>query len=188
MKEKVYIKNMVCDRCIMAVEQVFNKLNLPVISIELGEVEIPKMLSGSEKQDLKRALEQIGFELLEDKRERLVGQVKSIVIDLIHKDQKLLKINLSDYLAEKTGVDYSYLSKLFSELEQQTIEKYVINQKVEKVKELLSYNEQTLSEIADALHYSSVAHLSAQFKKVTSLTPSQYKSNQEKMRKPLDEI
>lgn len=179
---------MVCDRCIMAVKSELDKLDIAVESIVLGEAQLRDSLNPEIKEQLRGNLKKIGFELITDKRHQLTEKVKNIIIELIHHKHTYLNINLSDYISEQIGLDYSYISKLFSETEQITIEKFVIAQKIERVKELISYNELTLSEIADHLHYSSIAHLSGQFKKITGMTPSEYKNQGLKDRKPLNEI
>lgn len=169
---------MVCDRCKMAVETVFDKLELNPINVILGEVELKEeSLSDSKYQEMKEALESLGFELLEDKKKTIVAQIKAAIVGLVHYTKEPLKINLSEYLSSKLGTDYAWLSGIFSGEENNTIEHYYIQQKIEKAKELLSYGELTLSEIAYQLNYSSVAHLSAQFKKETGITPSQFKQN-----------
>lgn len=188
MGEVVQIKNMVCDRCITAVQNEFEKLNIPTKSVVLGEVVTLDSISKETKNQLKANLENIGFELLEDKKHQLIERVKNIIIELIHHKHTQLNINLSDYIGDQIGMDYSSISKQFSESEHTTIEKFVIAQKIERVKELISYNELTMSEIADHLHYSSVAHLSGQFKKITGITPSEYKNAVLKDRKPLNEV
>ncbi len=188
MAEVISIKNMVCNRCITAVESELDKLNIKAKSVSLGEVVLVDFLDKSIKNELKDNLEKIGFELLEDKKLQLNERVKNVIIDLIHHKHTQLNINLSDYISEQIGTDYSIISKQFSELEGTTIEKFVIAQKIERVKELISYNELTLSEISDQLHYSSVAHLSGQFKKITGITPSDYKKQDLKERKPLNEV
>ncbi|TCC93817.1 AraC family transcriptional regulator [Pedobacter frigiditerrae] len=186
---RLYIKNMVCDRCKMVVKAELEKLGFNPISIQLGEVKIEQEnISEEEKNGLKLALDRFGFELLTEKKQQLVEQVKTVIIELVHYSKEILKLNLSDYLSEKLGIEYANLSAAFSEHESQTIEKYFIAQKIEKVKELLAYGEKSLSEIAYDLNYSSVAHLSTQFKKVTGLTPSAYKSNKKLERKTLNEV
>lgn len=185
---KIYIKNMVCLRCIMAVKAELSKLNIDALSVELGEVTLAQDLGADKKRILSEALHALGFALIDDKRSRLIEQVKTLIIQLIFESDNRLKTNLSDYLADQTHHDYRYISNLFSEVAGTSIEKYYIAQKIERVKELLVYDELRLNEIADHLNYSSVAHLSAQFKKVTGLTPSYYKHIKEKKRKPLDEI
>lgn len=188
MSEVLHIKNMVCDRCITAVRLELEKLHIATESIVLGEVELSLPLETQLKLKLKDNLELIGFELLEDKKNQLVEKVKNIIVDLIHHRSKNLTINLSDYISQEMKMDYSIISKQFSVSEKTTIEKFVIAQKIERVKELISYNELSLSEIADLLYYSSVAHLSAQFKKITGVTTSQYKEENRKDRKSLSDI
>lgn len=154
----------------------------------LGEVELDREINNAEKETINNHLQTFGFELIDDKKSRLIGQIKSLIIDLVHHQNSELKANLSDLLSGKLQHDYTYLSNLFSEVEGTTIEKYFIAQKIEKVKELLVYDELSLSEIAFQLNYSSVAHLSNQFKKVTGLTPSHFKNIIIDKRKPLDEV
>ena len=185
---KLYIKNMVCNRCIMVVEQELTKLGFRPKSVFLGEVELERDLSEREKQTINNRLHSFGFELIDDRKSQLIGQIKSAIIELVHYQDDNLKTNLSDFLSDKLHHDYSYLSTLFSEVEGTTIEKYFIAQKIEKVKELLVYDELSISEIAFRMNYSSVAHLSNQFKKVTGLTPSHFKSIKTNRRKPLDEV
>lgn len=180
---KLYIKNMVCDRCKLVVRQTLEDLGMTPERVELGEVEVNGDVPDWSR--LQQRLEQLGFELLEDKRKQLVTQIKRLVLAYINQPARQ---NLSDYLAEQLNREYSALSKLFSESEQQTIEQYVIRLKIEKAKELLSYRERNLSEIADELGYSSVAHLSNQFKKVTGVTPSQFRSSEDVSRQSLDQI
>ena len=179
---------MVCNRCIMVVGEQLTKLGINPVSVELGQVTLQERPGTDEKEKIREVLESLGFELIDDKRTRLVEQIKNAIIELIHKDNNLLKVNLSDYLTDKLHYEYSSLSNLFSELENTTIEHYFIAQKIERVKELLVYDELSLKEIADLLNYSSIAHLSAQFKKVTGLTPSHFKQIKENKRKPLDQV
>lgn len=186
--KKLYIKNMVCNRCIMAVKTLLDKLEIATQSIKLGEVTLEKAIDKKKKEQLSNELETIGFHLIDDKKNRLMEQIKTLVIELVHYNGNNLKVNLSDYISEKLHHDYNYVSKLFSEVEGTTIEKYFITQKIERVKELLVYDELTLNEIADQLNYSSTAHLSTQFKKVTGFTPSYFKNLKENKRKPLDEV
>lgn len=185
---KIYIKNMVCNRCIMVVEGILQQLGIETVSVTLGEAVLAAEPDKTTLEKLKEALQAVGFELIDDRRSRLIEQIKNVVIELVHHSDHTLKTNLSDYIAERTHHDYGYVSNLFSEIENTTIEKYFIAQKIERVKELLVYDEMNLNEIADAMGYSSVAHLSAQFKKVTGLTPSHYKQIGERKRKPLDEV
>lgn len=185
---KVYIKNMVCNRCIMVVKNELEKLGFHPVNLTLGEVELDKKVSDNEKSTINHHLQTFGFELIDDKKSRLIGHIKSLIIELVHHQNSELKNNLSNFLSNKLHHDYTYLSNLFSEVEGTTIEKYFIAQKIEKVKELLVYDELTLSEIAFQLNYSSIAHLSNQFKKVTGLTPSHFKNIKAGKRKPLDEV
>ncbi|ESU27005.1 AraC family transcriptional regulator [Flavobacterium limnosediminis JC2902] len=185
---KVYIKNMVCHRCILAVETILNNLNLDYKSVTLGEIEFQHPLTADTREKMAQQLETIGFELIDDKKHQLIERIKNYIVQFIHHDKELLKINLSDFLANELGYEYNYLSNLFSEVEGTTIEKYVILQKIEKVKELIVYDELSLKEIANQLGYSSVAYLSNQFKKVTGLTPSHFKSIGQQKRIPLDHL
>lgn len=184
----VFIKNMVCNRCISVVQQEMDRMGFVVKNIKLGEVELETDLSISEKESLGTALVALGFELIDDKKSRIIERIKNVIIELVHYQDNEAKTNLSEILSDKLNHDYNYLSNLFSEVESMTIEKYFIAQKIEKVKELLVYDELSLSEIAFRLNYSSVAYLSNQFKKVTGLTPSHFKKIREDKRKPLDKI
>lgn len=184
----LYIKNMVCNRCIMVVRDQLLKLGIEPVSVTLGEVTLKDKLTDASREEIKNTLEPLGFELIDDKRIQLIEQIKNTIIELVHYKSNDLKINLSDYITEKLNHDYSYLSKLFSEINNTTIEKYFIGQKIERVKELLVYDELSLNEIADLLNYSSTAHLSAQFKSVTGFTPSSFKKMKGNRRKPLDQL
>ena len=179
---------MVCGRCEMAVTEVFVKMGLSIIKMQLGEVEITSDLDESQVQLLSKDLSLLGFELLDDKENKTVERIKNLIIDLVHYKKEQLKSNLSNYLAADLRQDYSILSKLFSEKEGATIEHYFIAQKSERAKELLIYNEMTLSEIAFQLNYSNVAHLSNQFKKTTGFTPTHFKQLKDKNRKQIDEL
>lgn len=179
---------MVCNRCIMAVKSEMDKLGIEPNDVQLGEVTLEKELTTQEKEKFSKALVSLGFEMIDDKKSRIIEQIKNIIIDLVHHQDNDIKTNLSELLSEKLHHDYNYLSNLFSEVEGTTIEKYFIAQKIEKVKELLVYDELSLSEIAFRLNYSSVAYLSNQFKKVTGLSPSHFKKIREDRRKPLDEV
>ncbi|MCG6188819.1 AraC family transcriptional regulator [Maribellus maritimus] len=180
---------MVCPRCIETVESVLSEKGFKVESIKLGEAEVDKEPSAEQMRELSTTLKSRGFELLVDKKHQIVDQVKSEIIKLIHHSENdILNINLSSHLAQTIGADYSSISNLFSSSEGITIEKFAILQKIEKVKELLSYGELTASEVAFKLGYSSAAHLSSQFKKETGMTPGQYKNLKNKDRKPLDRI
>ena len=180
---------MVCDRCKLVVNQEFQKLGVKPLSIALGVVELQDQLNDEQREQIKSSLECVGFELLDDKKSLLIERIKNIIIEVIHHDKsKPLKANYSDYIAQQVGKDYSYISGLFSEIEGITIEHYIINQKIERVKELLVYDELTLSQIAMEMDYSSISHLSNQFKKVTGLTPSHFKKIGILKRKSLDQI
>lgn len=172
----------------MVVRNELEKRGLEPVSVELGEAVLKKELTSEQKIELGQALEQLGFELMDDKKSRIIERIKTIIIDLVHQKNSEMQLNLSDILSSELQHDYHYLSNLFSEVEGTTIEKYFIAQKIERVKELLVYDELSLSEIAYQLNYSSVAYLSAQFKKVTGLTPSHFKNISGIRRKPLDEV
>ena len=160
----------------MAVKSELTKLGLHYSVVELGEVEIMEDLSGEVLDQLNTALKKNGFELMDDKKSILVERIKTTIIELVHYTDEQIKVNLSDYLGEKLNHNYTYLSNLFSDLRGTTIEKFYLSHKIEKVKELLVNDELNLSEIANKMHYSSVAHLSNQFKKMTGLTPSHFKN------------
>lgn len=166
---------MVCDRCKMVVKAELEKLGFNPVTVSLGDVKLADLITEEDKHKIDRHLNQFGFELIPDKKGQLIEQIKTLIIELVYQENSLLKVNLSTYLNEKLNLDYNGLSALFSEMEHQTIEKYFIAQKIEKAKELIGYDELNLSEIALKLNYSSVAHLSAQFKKVTGVTPSNFK-------------
>ncbi|QQS28966.1 MAG: helix-turn-helix transcriptional regulator [Sphingobacteriales bacterium] len=185
---KLYIKNMVCTRCKMVVRSELEKLGLHPVSVDLGEVDINEELEGFQRQDIHTALQKFGFALLDDKKSVVIERVKNLIVDLVQNKNNQLNTNLSDYLSRELNHDYSYITNLFTQVEGTTIEQYFIAQKIERVKELLVYDEMSLSEIAFQLNYSSVAHLSTQFKKVTGLTPSHYKQLKEKRRRPLEEL
>lgn len=186
---KLHIKNMVCQRCIKVVKEVFTALDIPVASMELGVVMVKTEEKDIPMHRLREKLEAEGFELLDDKRSRLIDQIKQVIIEQVHrKAGEENHKNLSDILEERLHLEYSYLSHLFSQTEGITIEKYTILQRIEKAKELLVYDELTLSEIAWQLQYSSVQHLSSQFKKVTGLTPGGFKKLNQPRRKPIDQV
>lgn len=186
---KLFIKNMVCNRCIMAVRNELKKINVRPLRVELGEVEIENELTAKQHEQFNKGLESLGFELIDDKKSRIIQKIKNVIIEVIQNhNADTPKINYSQHIASKLNKDYTYLSNLFSEVEGTTIEKFIIAQKIEKVKELLVYDELSLSEIAYTMGYSSVGHLSNQFKKVTGLTPSYFKSIGNKKRRALDEI
>lgn len=185
---KLYVKNMVCSRCKMMVKSIFENMGLHPVQVDLGEIELLEEDISHVKEDLIEQLHNVGFDLLDDKRSRTIEKVKNLITDLIQNKDDQIEGKLSEYLSRELHQDYSALSNLFSEVEGITIEKYYIHQKIEKVKELLVYDELSLSEIAFKLNYSSAAYLSSQFKKVTGLTPSHFKKLQTVRRKALDEI
>lgn len=185
---KLYIKYMVSLRCKMMVKLQLDQLGVLYNVIELGEVEIYGILTNEQRELLRIGLLKSGLELMEDKKAILVEKVKCIIIELIHYTEDELKVNFSEYLSEKLDYNYTYLANLFSEVKGVTIEHFTIIHKIERVKELLIYDELTLSEIAWRLHYSSVAHLSNQFKKVTGLTPTFFKSLKHKKRKTIENL
>lgn len=184
---KIFIKNMVCDRCKMVVSQELDKVGIVPSSVGLGEVTLAAPPTMQQLEKLNEALIKIGFKLLDDKRLKVVAQIKSLVLELV-RGKRSTHENYSVYLAREIGKDYSSLSNLFSAIEQTTIEQYFIHQKIERAKELIIYDEKTISEIASELGYSSVAHLSNQFKKVTGYTPSYFKTIGARRRKPLDQV
>lgn len=184
-----YIKNMVCNRCIWAVQRELKKLGLKPMKVVLGEAIVEGTVDDDTVRQVDTNLHKIGFELIDDKKSRLIESIRTEVINYIHYDPEMVgNINFSDHLSQKLGYDYSYLSSLFSAVEGITIEKYIILQRIEKVKELLIYDELTLSEIAYRTGYSSVQHLSNQFRKIIGMSPSAFKRLQEKTRKPLDKV
>ncbi len=185
---KLFIKNMVCKRCKMVVQSELEKFGLHPIAVELGEVEITEILTDFQKQSLNRNLLEFGFELIDDKKSRIIEKVKNLVVELVHYQDNQSKVNLSELIIQQLSLDYNYVSNLFSEVEGISIEQFYIAQKIERVKELLVYDEISLSEIAFQLNYSSVSHLSKQFKKVTGLTPTYFKQLKEKKRHPLEEL
>ncbi|MCX6351864.1 MAG: AraC family transcriptional regulator [Bacteroidetes bacterium] len=185
---KLYIKYMVSGRCKAAVRDELKKLGLHFVVVDLGEVDVMETLSTEQWDELKFALFEIGFELMDDKRAMLIEKIKNVVIEMVHHTEELVKVNFSSFLSEKLNHDYTYLSNLFSEVQGTTIEQFIISHKIERVKELLIYGELNLTEISYRMNYSSVAHLSNQFKKVTGLTPSHFKQLKEKRRTPIEEI
>lgn len=193
--ETLYIKNMVCDRCIAAVRDALRRSGVEPVSVALGEALLPQPCGGTLRTAIRRELEALGFELLEDRRLQLVERIRKPLAErrtvvVVHQpdDGTPLRERLSDYLTRQLGHDYSALSKLFSEVSGTTIEKYFIAQKIERAKELLRYDELSLSQIADSLGYSSAAYLSAQFKSVTGMTPSRFRQQRAAVRRPLDRV
>lgn len=186
----LYIKNMVCPRCIMVVTNQAQETDLELESVALGVVKLMKEPTKDQLAAFKMNLEKNGFELIDDNKSMLLERIKTLVIDTIHhNDQFELTLNWSHYISDKLGYDYQYLSSLFSSVSGVTLEHYIINQKIEKAKEYLFYDELSVKEIAFKLGYSSVAHLSTQFKKVTGFTPTQFKESRETVsRRSIDQI
>ena len=185
----LHIRNMVCNRCIRVVSEEMDKLGYHISSIELGNVVLREKLEEEDRKKIAKVLGENGFELIDGRKGWLVNRIKTLIIEYVHHGLEIpASQNLSDYLVSELGHDYSYMSHLFSSMEGITIEKYLIHQKIEKTKELLVYDELTLNEIALRLDYSSVQHLSSQFKKVTGLTPSHFKKLKDNKRMPLDQV
>lgn len=186
----LFIKNMVCHRCVLAVESTLDKLEIPFIQVSVGEVHLQDEISQTETDRLGAELAKIGLELIDNRVSKTIEKIKRLVIRKARNEvpEKQQKMKLSAYLAQHLNHEYTYLSSSFSSVEGRTIENYFIEQRIEKVKELLVYKEMTLSEIAFQLDYSSVAHLSSQFKKITGLTPSHFKEVGSQKRKLLDNI
>ena len=179
---------MVCSRCIMVVKTHFENQNLRLLSVNLGEVEIEEVLSKVQLSQLNSSLKSLGFELIDDKKSQTIEKIKNTIVTLVHHSDHELKTNLSTFITSHINRDYHYLSNLFSEVEGTTIEKYFITQRIEKVKELIVYDELTLSEIAYRLGYSSVGYLSNQFKKVTGFTPTYFKTLKDNKRKNIEDL
>lgn len=179
---------MVSLRCKMVVKQELNKLGLKYVVIDLGSVEVLEDITEEQRQELKKNLRKSGLELLDDKKSILIEKIKIVITEMIHYTDEVPKVNYSDYISEKLGYDYTYLANTFSEVKGITIQQFIIIHKIEKIKELLLYDELTLTEISYRLHYSSVAHLSNQFKKVTGLTPTYYKQLKQKRKRNLENM
>lgn len=185
---KLYIKNMVSIRCKMLVRSELEKLNLPYKTVELGEVELEESISEQKREELKGALIKSGLVLMEDKKSILVEKIKNIIVEMVHYSDELPKVNYSVYISQKLNLNYTYLANLFAEVKGTTIEQFIITHKIERVKELIIYDELSLTEIAALMQYSSEAHLSKQFKKMTGLTPSHFKELKNKRRNPLEDL
>ncbi len=185
---KLHIKYMVSMRCKTIVMSELQKLRLNFAKVDLGEVEILEQISKNTRSQLKESLKKNGLELMDDKKSILIERIKNAIVEMIHYSEDQLKVNFSEYLSKKLCYDYTYLSNLFTEVQGTTIEKFIINHKIERVKELIVYDELSLSEIAYKLHYSSAAHLSNQFRKITGLTPSHFKKLKEKKLINLEDI
>lgn len=185
---KLYIKYMVSNRCKMAVKEVLKRMNLHFVVVDLGEVEVMENLSQPQIETLRSDLLLSGLELMDDKRSVMIEKIKNVIIDMIHYSDELPKTNYSDYISSKLNHDYTYLSNMFSELKGITIQQFIILHKVERAKELMMYEELNLTEISYKLNYSSVAHFSNQFKKVTGITPSEFKKQKDRKRFPIEEL
>lgn len=179
---------MVSNRCKMVVKEELRKLGLHFIVVDLGEVEIMENITMSQREILKSNLIHSGLELMDDKRSMLIEKIKNVIIEMVHHSEEIIKINFSDYLSGKMNHDYTYLSNLFSEVQGTTIEQFIISHKIERIKELIIYGEHNITEIAWKMGYSSVAHLSSQFKKATGLSPSHFKQLKDKRRSPIEDI
>lgn len=184
----IFIKNMVCNRCILVVKQELEALGLQPLHVSMGEAEFKKLPTAKQMQQLNSRLLQLGFEILDDQKQKQIEKIKSLLIKKVQSGQVEEHFSITAFLSNALHKDYSYISRLFSEVEGTTVEQYFILQKIEKVKELLVYGEENLSEISYRLGYSSVAHLSAQFKKITGFTPSQFKKLGGAQRKSLDAL
>ena len=185
---KLYIKYMVSNRCKLAVKDELEKLDIHFIAIDLGMVEIAENISNEKKILFDNGLHTSGLELIDDKKVILIERIKTTIIQMIHYSDVMVKINFSDYLSEKLNYNYTYLANLFSETQGITIEQFIISHKIERIKELMLYDELNITEIAWKMHYSSVAHLSSQFKKVTGFSPSHFKQLKDKRRNPIENI
>lgn len=184
----IHIKNMVCQRCVMVVSEIFNEAGIAVEKVQLGKVKTTDQVNDETLQKLNKQLKSVGFEIINDAKSRLIEKIRNACIDYVYRHNGEHEENFSEYLTRRLNLDYPYLSSLFSAVEGTTIEKHLINLKIERVKELLVYDEKTLSEIAWELGYSSVAHLSGQFKKVTGFTPSYFKKLGEQKRSSIDDL
>ena len=185
---KIYVKNMACESCKVVVKEALEELDIPMVKVELGEIETTKDISADEKKKLNNKIKKVGLELLEKKQGILIEKIRKIMIDYVYKSNEKPNVKFSVLLSEELNLSYSYLANFFSEVEATTIEQYIIALKIERIKELIIFGEHTFSEIAYKLHYSSVAHLSSQFKKITGLTPSHFKALKEKRRTTIQNI
>lgn len=184
----IYIKYMVSLRCKMMVKQELERMGLHAVCIDLGMIEVKEELTATQRALLKQTLLSSGLEVLDDKRNILIERIKTVIIEMIHYTDEVPKVNYSEYISQKLSYDYTYLANIFSEVKGITVQQYIINHKIERVKELLLYDELSLTEISYKLHYSSVAHLSNQFKKVTGLSPSYFKQIKQKRVSNLEDL
>lgn len=185
---KIYVRNMACESCKVVVKEALEELNLTPVRVELGEIETKEDVTDDEKKKLNSKIKKVGLELLEKKQGVLIEKIREVMIDYVYNTEEKPNVKFSVLLSEQLNNSYTYLSNFFSEVEATTIEQYVIALKIERIKELIIFGEHTFSEIADKLHYSSVAHLSSQFKKATGLTPSHFKALKEKRRISIQNI
>lgn len=185
---KLYIKYMVSRRCIMIVKAILREMDLHFIMVDLGVVEIMEELTPVQLEALNNALQESGLELMDDKRAILIESIQSVIIEMIHNEKDLTSINYSEYISEKLNHNYTYLSNIFSEVKGTTIQQFIILHKIEHIKELIMYDELNMTEISYKMNYSSVAHMSNQFKKITGLTPSHFKLLKDKRRTPIEDI
>ncbi len=188
MSTKLFIKYMVSLRCKLMVKEELKKLGLHYVVLELGVIELLEDITKDQRIQLKKNLSKSGLELMENKKSILIEKIRNVIIEMIHYTDELPKVNYSDYISEKVGYNYTYLANIFSEVKGITIQQFIIIHKIERVKELLIYDELSLTEISYRLHYSSVAHLSNQFKKITGLTPTFYKKLKEKRKQNLEDL
>jgi AraC-like DNA-binding protein len=179
---------MVSSRCKIVVKEELKKMGLHFILVDLGEVEIMETLSFSQREELREGLKISGLELMDDKRAVLIEKIKHVIIEVVHNSEEIIKVNFSNYLSERLNHDYTYMANLFSEVQGTTIEQFLISHKIERIKELIIYGELNITEIAWKMNYSSVAHLSNQFKKMTGLSPSHFKQLKDKRRSPIEDI
>jgi AraC-like DNA-binding protein len=179
---------MVSNRCKIVVKEVLKELGLHFMVVDLGEVEVMENVSPEDREKIKIGLHEAGLELMDDKRAVLIEKIKNVIVQMVHHTDEMIKMNFSDFLSEKLNHDYTYLANLFSEVQGTTIEQFIISHKVERIKELIIYGELNITEIAWKMNYSSVAHLSNQFKKVTGLSPSHFKQLKDKRRSPIEEV
>jgi AraC-like DNA-binding protein/copper chaperone CopZ len=185
---KIYVKNMACESCKVVVRDALEELDIPIVKVELGEIETRENISDDEKKQLNSKIKKVGLELLEKKQGVLIEKIRKVMIDYVYKSDEKPNVNFSVLLSKELNYSYTYLANFFSEVEATTIEQFIIALKIERIKELIIFGEDSFSEIAHKLHYSSVAHLSSQFKKATGLTPSHFKALKEKRRITIQEI
>lgn len=185
---RIFIKNMACESCKVVVKEALEELEIPTVKVELGEIVTKVDVSDEDKLALNKKIKKVGLELLEKKDGILIEKIRQIILDYVYKSDEKPDVNFSTILSKELNMSYSYLANFFSEIEASTIEQYIIALKTERIKELIMFDELTLSEIAYQLHYSSVAHLSGQFKKVTGLTPTHFKALKEKRRISIQNI